>query len=125
MGWCHVVTARSAIEGRVLVTERLRPLKVEGRIVHQVWMPYHWGSGGLVTGDSANDLFGITLDPNVQIQETKVGTCDVQPGRRPRGPELRALIRSEEHTSELQSLLRISFAVFCLKNTNQTTTYTK
>ncbi|HEY9564333.1 MAG TPA: molybdopterin dinucleotide binding domain-containing protein, partial [Nocardioides sp.] len=92
MGWCHVVTARSAIEGRVLVTERLRPLKVEGRIVHQVWMPYHWGSGGLVTGDSANDLFGITLDPNVQIQETKVGTCDVQPGRRPRGPELRALI---------------------------------
>ncbi|NYG57220.1 formate dehydrogenase major subunit [Nocardioides daedukensis] len=92
MGWCHVVTARSAIEGRVLVTERLRPLKVEGRIVHQVWMPYHWGSGGLVTGDSANDLFGITLDPNVQIQETKVGTCDVQPGKRPRGPELRALI---------------------------------
>src|SRR3546814_4485260 len=26
-------------------------------------------------------------------------------------------IRSEEHTSELQSLMRISFAVFCLKNT--------
>src|SRR3546814_8416068 len=33
--------------------------------------------------------------------------------------------RSEEHTSELQSLMRISYAVFCLKkkhNTNQTTT---
>src|SRR3546814_3842436 len=29
-------------------------------------------------------------------------------------PELRAL-RSEEHTSELQSLMRISYAVFCLK----------
>src|SRR3546814_8708996 len=28
---------------------------------------------------------------------------------------LRALIRSEEHTSELQSLMRISYAVFCLK----------
>src|SRR3546814_1240098 len=26
--------------------------------------------------------------------------------------------RSEEHTSELQSLMRISYAVFCLKNTN-------
>src|SRR3546814_8675679 len=26
------------------------------------------------------------------------------------------LIRSEEHTSELQSLMRISYAVFCLKN---------
>jgi formate dehydrogenase major subunit len=87
-GWCHVVTARSAVEGRVLVTERLRPLRVEGRTVHQVWLPYHWGGGGFVTGDSANDLFGITLDPNVLIQESKVGTCDVRPGRRPTGPAL-------------------------------------
>src|SRR3546814_2629498 len=30
-------------------------------------------------------------------------------------------IRSEEHTSELQSLMRISYAVFCLKTTNKTT----
>src|SRR3546814_5533537 len=29
--------------------------------------------------------------------------------------------RSEEHTSELQSLMRISYAVFCLKNNNQKT----
>src|SRR3546814_5352689 len=29
--------------------------------------------------------------------------------------ELRAWARSEEHTSELQSLMRISYAVFCLK----------
>jgi formate dehydrogenase major subunit len=61
---------------------------VQGRVVHQVWMPYHWGSTGLVTGDSANDLFGVALDPNVLIQESKVTTCDVRPGRRPRGPEL-------------------------------------
>src|SRR3546814_10863731 len=32
--------------------------------------------------------------------------------------------RSEEHTSELQSLMRISYAVFCLKKNNQTTTHT-
>src|SRR3546814_10332556 len=31
-------------------------------------------------------------------------------------------IRSEEHTSELQSLMRISYAVFCLKKKNTTTT---
>src|SRR3546814_9792869 len=31
--------------------------------------------------------------------------------------------RSEEHTSELQSLMRISYAVFCLKNKNSTTKY--
>ncbi len=92
MGWCHVITARSAVEGRVMVTERLTPLRVEGRTIHSVWLPYHWGSAGLVTGDSANDLFGISLDPNVLIQESKVGTCDVQPGRRPSGRELTAYV---------------------------------
>jgi formate dehydrogenase major subunit len=101
-GWATIVTTRSAIEARVLVTERLTPLRVDGRVVHQVWLPYHWGEGGLVTGDSANDLFGITLDPNVLIQESKVGTCDVRPGRRPTGPALRDLVddyvrRSDAH----------------------------
>jgi len=84
LGWAHVVTSRATIEARVLVTERLRPLRIEGRPVHQIWLPYHWGSEGLSTGDSANDLFGIVLDPNVLIQESKVGTCDIRPGRRPR-----------------------------------------
>jgi formate dehydrogenase major subunit len=98
-GWCHVVTARSAIEGRVLVTDRLKPLRVEGRTVHQVWLPYHWGTSGLVTGDSANDLFGIALDPNVLIQESKAGTCDVQPGRRPTGKALAAYVAGYQHRS--------------------------
>jgi formate dehydrogenase major subunit len=92
LGWAHVITARAAIEARVLVTERLTPLRIEGRIVHQLWLPYHWGSEGLVTGDSANDLIGITLDPNVLIQESKVGTCDIQPGRRPAGRALLAYV---------------------------------
>src|SRR3546814_9233523 len=49
-------------------------------------------------------------DPWVAGQRTQV-THD---GRRPEGAtELRK--RSEEHTSELQSLMRISYAVFCLK----------
>src|SRR3546814_8444228 len=34
-------------------------------------------------------------------------------------------VRSEEHTSELQSLMRISYAVFCLKNKKHTKTYTR
>src|SRR3546814_6828023 len=40
--------------------------------------------------------------------------------RMPVSPEDRAspFYRSEEHTSELQSLMRISYAVFCLKTTN-------
>src|SRR3546814_3693862 len=35
---------------------------------------------------------------------------------------IRSIERSEEHTSELQSLMRISYAVFCLKKQNATTT---
>ena len=92
LGWATLVSSRSAIEARVLVTERLRPLRVQDRLVHQVWVPYHWGYTGLVTGDAANDLFGIVLDPNVLIQESKVITVDVRPGRRPHGKDLLALV---------------------------------
>jgi formate dehydrogenase major subunit len=88
LGWAHVITGRAAVEARVLVTDRMKPLRVLDRIVHQVWLPYHWGSVGLVTGDVVNDLFGVVLDPNVFIQESKVATCDIQPGRRPQGPAL-------------------------------------
>jgi formate dehydrogenase major subunit len=93
LGWAHVVTARAAIEARVMITDRLTPLRIDGRVIHQIWLPYHWGGAGLVTGDSANDLVGIVLDPNVLIQESKVGTCDIQPGRRPTGKDLLAYVK--------------------------------
>src|SRR4051794_30228492 len=54
--WATIVTARSAVEARVMVTDRLRPLTLDGRVVHQVGLPYHWGRKGLVTGDAANEL---------------------------------------------------------------------
>ena len=76
----------------MLVTERMRPLRLEGRVVHQVWMPYHWGPSGKVDGDIVNDLLGVVLDPNTLIQESKVATCDIRPGRRPRGRELLAYL---------------------------------
>jgi formate dehydrogenase major subunit len=92
LGWAHVVTSRAAVEARVMVTDRMAPLRVDEQVVHQVWLPYHWGPTGLVTGDVVNDLLGIVADPNVLIQESKVATCDVLPGRRPRGAELTALL---------------------------------
>jgi formate dehydrogenase major subunit len=90
-GWATIVTTRTAIEARVLVTERMRSLRIGDRIIEQVGLPYHWGGNGLSTGDSENDLVNVTLDPNVYIQG-KVGTCDVRPGRRPRGVELLAFV---------------------------------
>ncbi|BBA95525.1 putative formate dehydrogenase [Actinacidiphila reveromycinica] len=93
-GWATLVTARGAIEARVLVTERMTPLRVGGRTIHQIGLPYHWGPNGYSTGDAANELTAIALDPNVHIQEVKALTADIRPGRRPRGPELLDLIAS-------------------------------
>jgi formate dehydrogenase major subunit len=91
-GWATIVTARAAVEARVLVTARIRTIEVQGRRLHQIGLPYHWGGNGLTTGDSANDLAHLVLDPNVHIQEVKALACDIRPGRRPRGPALRRLV---------------------------------
>jgi formate dehydrogenase major subunit len=87
-GWATIVTSRSAIEARVMVTDRMRPVRINGRVHHQVGLPYHWGQRGLTTGGAANDLSHMALDPNVHIQEVKAFTCDIRPGRRPRGAKL-------------------------------------
>ena len=100
-GWATIVSARSAIEARVLVTARMTPLMVGGHTVHQIGLPYHWGVGNdaIVSGDAANDLLGIALDPNVQIQESKVGSCDIQPGRRPTGTDVLRLVADYQSRS--------------------------
>jgi formate dehydrogenase major subunit len=87
-GWMVIATPRAEIEARAVVTSRVQPLKVAGRTVHQVCMPWHWGefrsSEQGVTGDSANELVVLSGDPNVSIQETKAFRCDVRAGRRAR-----------------------------------------
>jgi formate dehydrogenase major subunit len=92
LGWATIVTARNAIEARVLVTERIPALTVGGRRLHQVGLPWHWGPNGYSTGDAVNELMHLSLDPNVHIQEDKALTCDIRPGRRPRGKDLVRLV---------------------------------
>ena len=94
-GWATIISPRAAIEARVLVTDRVRTLTINGREVQQVGLPYHWGVGSdaVVSGDAANDLLGVALDPNTQIQESKVASCDVIAGRRPQGGALLELVR--------------------------------
>src|SRR3546814_7962272 len=57
-------------------------------------------------GEAAGPDKGESRDASVRRQMT--AAC----------PQAFALARSEEHTSELQSLMRISYAVFCLKKKN-------
>ena len=102
-GWATIVTARGAIEARVLVTDRMAPLTVDGRTLHQVGLPYHWGSSGYAPGDAANDLTSIALDPNVHIQETKAFACDIRPGRRPRGAARTELVRGYQNRAGIDA----------------------
>src|SRR3546814_10757062 len=55
--------------------------------------------GNLQALQATNQLIALSTKQQLQTQEM--------------------VARSEEHTSELQSLMRISYAVFCLKNKNQ------
>lgn len=83
--YATITTPRAEIEARVMVTGRMRPLQIDGRTMHQVGLPYHWGYRGQVTGDIVNDLLVISEEPNVRIMETKALVCNLRPGRRPRG----------------------------------------
>jgi formate dehydrogenase major subunit len=80
-GWLVISTPRGEIEARALVTRRMRPLKVAGRTVHQIGLPFHWGFQGKSTGSITNDLAHMVLEPNVSIEEAKAFTCNVRPGR--------------------------------------------
>ncbi|MEV4807545.1 formate dehydrogenase [Nonomuraea sp. NPDC049421] len=92
--WATIITARNAIEARVLVTDRIPSLHLNGRVLHQIGLPFHFGPNGVVTGDAANELSSISLDPNSHIQEVKALSADIRPGRRPRGPALPELVKA-------------------------------
>ena len=100
-GWATIISPRAAIEARVLVTDRVKPMRINDRVVHQVGLPYHWGVGtdAVVTGDAVNDLLGVALDPNTHIQESKVGSCDIVAGRRPHGQALMQLVGDYQRRS--------------------------
>src|SRR3546814_5346646 len=65
----------------------------------------------------------LARHPELELASASVGQAlaDVDAARAEKRPDW----RSEEHTSELQSLMRISYAVFCLKNKIRTKKPTK
>ena len=77
--WATITSARGIIRARAMVTRRIRPLQLEGRTVHQVGLPWHWGYRGLVKGDIVNDLVAMSEEPNSRIMEAKALLCNVEP----------------------------------------------
>jgi len=75
-----VTTARGSIEAAVLVTSRLKPFNVEGKMIEQIGMPWHFGYAGLAKGDSANLLTPSVGCPNTNIPEFKAFLCNIEKG---------------------------------------------
>jgi len=78
LDWVKIATPRAEIRAKALVTRRLRPFRIAGKVVHQVGMPWHWGWEGLVKGDVVNHLTALVGDPNVSIHEGKAFVCSVE-----------------------------------------------
>ncbi len=89
-GWMTISSPRAEIEARAKVTERIKPLKVDRRVIHQIGLPWHWGFAGPDPGDATNDLITLSGDPNVSIEESKAFVCAVRAGRRTAGTGLLA-----------------------------------
>jgi len=80
-----VSTPRGKIHVKAMVTNRLKPFTIDGKKVHQIGVPWHWGFKGIdglpgSKGDITNDLSATVGDPNVYIQETKAFLCNVKKG---------------------------------------------
>src|SRR3546814_9116843 len=80
-------------------------------------------SGKGLRNASLNQQFIMTTSRNISWHKRKKETAGNNPAVSNFCVMDARLLRSEEHTSELQSLMRISYAVFCLKkkNNNKTT----
>jgi len=68
----------AGIKVKAIVTDRIKPLTVNGRTVHQVAMPWHWGFKGLSTGPSANEVTIDAVDVSANIPEYKTCLCSIE-----------------------------------------------
>ncbi len=72
-----VRSARGSVRVKAMVTKRLKPMQINGKVIHEVAMPWHWGFMGLSKGDSANALTPNVGDANTMIPEFKAFLVDV------------------------------------------------
>lgn len=72
-----IVTARGKMTAYALVTERFQPFQVDGKVVDQIGIPWHYGYLGMARGDSANLLTPHVGDANTMIPEFKAFLCDI------------------------------------------------
>jgi formate dehydrogenase major subunit len=79
--WVTISTSRGKIHCKALVSDRIPVYDFEGRKIHTIGLPYHWGPNGVVKGDVVNNLIPVALEANVAIHEAKAFTANLEKGR--------------------------------------------
>jgi formate dehydrogenase major subunit len=69
----RVTSARGSVQGKAMVTRRIKPMQVAGRTVYQIGFPIHWGflGRGQQSGSLANLVTPTVVDPNSFAPEYK------------------------------------------------------
>jgi len=73
-----VENSRGSIKVIALVTKRFQPFQINGKTVHEIGLPWHWGYAGLSQGETANKLTPAVGDANTTIPEYKAFLCNLR-----------------------------------------------
>ena len=76
----RVFSKRGSVKARAVVTKRIAPLTCDGRTVHVVGIPLHWGFiGATRKGFGPNSLTPYVGDANIETPEYKAFLVDIEP----------------------------------------------
>jgi formate dehydrogenase major subunit len=79
-GWVKVMSNRGEIKAKAVVTKRIKPLQCDGKTVHIVGIPLHWGfTGAAKKGFGPNSLTPFVGDANIETPEYKAFLVDIAP----------------------------------------------
>jgi len=79
-GWVRVWSKRGSVKAKAVVTKRIKPLTVDGKTVHIVGIPLHWGfMGAARKGFGPNSLTPYVGDANIETPEYKAFLVDIEP----------------------------------------------
>ena len=83
-GWVRVWSKRGEVRAKALVTKRIRPLVCDGKTVHVVGVPLHWGfMGQAKKGFGPNSLTPVVGDANSETPEFKAFLVNIEPAPGP------------------------------------------
>ncbi len=83
-GWVRVWSKRGSVVAKAMVTKRIKPLTCDGKTIHIVGIPLHWGfTGAAKKGFGPNMLTPFVGDANIETPEYKAFLVNIEPAPGP------------------------------------------